>query len=140
MPEGELKSEAFERLKNILEDKLSDDDLPDGTGEIVQLQKPDLSLDTEIIEIFRQRRKQREDLLKFLKELTWTIVTFFIILTVVKIVLKALIGVDVVSDALLGTIAVSLFTEVIVVVRGITEALWDDKNILYSPVVGKMRK
>ena len=130
----------FEEFLGILKDKLSDDDLPDGTVERVQLKEPDLSIDDEIIKIFEQRREQRADLLKFLKKLTWAIIGFFVVLTTVKVFFKMNTGTEVVSDALLGTIAVSLFTEVIVVVRGITKALWDDKNILWSPVVSKMKK
>lgn len=47
--------------------------------------------------------------------------------------------IDVIPEIALNVIAVSMFVEVIATVKGITKALWNEKDILSSPLIEKIR-
>lgn len=133
------KLRDFDDLFSLYEQVLSIDDLEDATAGI-KTSQPGLDLDTrhELIDILKQRNSQRDRLLEFLIHLTIDIVAFFIILVFSKAYCKLAFDVDIVSDELLATVAVSLFVEVIAVIRGITKALWNEKDVLNSPLIEKL--
>ena len=56
------------------------------------------------------------------------------------IVKEDIFGQDFISDELLGTIAVSMFVETIAVVRGITKALWNERDVFSSSVMNNIIK
>jgi hypothetical protein len=138
MDKSELNdNQNIEDLQSLYESIFSAGDLADA-NEKVQIKEPDLSIDDELIDILEQRKTHKDKLLKYLMWLTTSIFITFIIFLLVKIIFKIILSIDVVSDRLLEIFAISMFVEVIAVIRGITKALWDERGILSSPLISKM--
>lgn len=127
-----------EELANLYNATFSSNELPQNADEKITNNKPDGSIDPHIIAILKQRHKQRDRLLEFLIALTAITVGFFALLVLIRILTKIFWDIDLVSDGLLGTIAVSMFAEIIAVIRGITKALWSEKDIMESSIIEKM--
>ena len=100
--------------------------------------KPSI-IDDEIVDILKQRKRHRDMLLHFLIHLTKDIVALFIVLVSAQVGFKVVLNVDVIPESTMSIIAVSMFAEVILTVRGITKALWDEKDVLSSTLIEKSR-
>jgi len=136
----DTKTDDFdEQLKEIFRDELTKS-IVSNAGERVGVKPPDVNISSTYVDLLDQRRKQKEELLKFVIRLTWVIVVSFMSLAIAKITLKAIFGQDFISDELLGTIAVSMFVETIAVVRGITKALWNERDVFSSSVMNNIIK
>lgn len=127
-----------EELSSLYDATFSLNELPQDANDKIVRDEPDPSVDNHILLILSQRYQQRDKLLTFLISITKTTIWFFILLVIVKTVAKLVLDIDLISDGLLGTIAVSIFAEIIAVIRGITKALWSEKDIMESPIIKKM--
>lgn len=139
MSENKIKDQ-FDKddLTSQYEATFISDDIPQEASDKIRKNKPDSSIDNRILLILDQRYQHRETLLQFLIRVTKITVYFFIALVAVKIYGALILDMDLISDGLLGTIAVSIFAEIIAVIRGITKALWSEKDIMGSPIIKKM--
>lgn len=100
---------------------------------------PATSIDIEVVDILKQRKNHRDKLLDFLITLTKDIIAVFITILMTQISFKVTMNIDVIPETALNVIAVSMFVEVITTVKGITKALWNEKDILSSPLIEKIR-
>ncbi len=114
------------------------DELPQEASDKIRNNEPDSTIDDHILLILDQRYNHREMLLQFLIKITKITIYFFIALVTIKVLGSLVFNKDLISDGLAGTIAVSIFAEIIAVIRGITKALWSEKDVLRSPLIKKM--
>ncbi len=100
---------------------------------------PATSIDNEVVDILKQRKDHRDKILEFLIHLTKDIVAIFVFILMAQIGFKVTMDIDVIPEIALNVIAVSMFVEVIATVKGITKALWNEKDIFSSPLIEKIR-
>jgi spore maturation protein SpmA len=83
-------------------------------------------------QINNQRLNQRKILLWFIIILTSLIAIVFAVMLYVNIQFNASEKPPVFSDAVLSTVGVSFFIELIAVIKIVTEKLWDERQFLDS--------
>lgn len=110
------------------------------SAKTVEIKRPKLNLETEVLGIFTQRKSHRNVVLCFV----------LLLITVVALAFFGLVfwnagslayshgQVAVVDPQTLQVIAVSFFAQLILVVRSITKALWDDQSYLNSALLTRM--
>lgn len=134
----EYRKETFEKFYQALHRQTVDQKII--TSNHVHVKKPKLNLEHEILRIFKQRQRHRNVVLCFVISLTIGIaICFFILLFWNAASLAHTRGaISIVDPATLQIIAVSFFVQLILVVRTITKALWDDRNYLNSPLLKRI--
>lgn len=137
---SELDGFSLEELEDAQEHykALLTDANTDIASDSVNMQSSDESVPKELLDILQQQRNQRDTLLNFLISLTHGIVIAFVIFLTVRIICLLIFDIDVLSDDLLKVIVVSMFAEVILTIRSITNALWDGKTVFSSPIINNL--
>lgn len=82
--------------------------------------------------INEQRIKQREQLLDFIIGLTEVITGVFICMLVLNFLASLFLNKQIFSDAVINTIGVAFFVELIATIKVVTSNLWDETQILNS--------
>lgn len=82
--------------------------------------------------INEQRIKQRRQLLNFIIKLTKIITGIFICMLAVNFISSLFFNKQIFSDAVINTIGVAFFVELIATIKVVTSNLWDETQILNS--------
>lgn len=135
MDKIQLSSKTKESLKDHYRQVLLNKVIEDNR---VGIEAPDTKLDDKVLDLFEERKKQRRIMLTFLIVLTSIITLVFIAMVAIKIIFEAVAGLEVISDTVLNVVAVSFFVELVLTIRAIVKALWDEKGFLSSPVLGQL--